>query len=199
VKVEPGDARVYTTKDCVFISGNGKGLSVAVSHFLEGLGVRYLHPADYGRVIPWKSKVMYPDSDWRAPPSAAISAEVAKPDRRKLIQLLKSPQPVLRDYYAWHGVDAGEMPAPTADGWALYCKVKGVDPSDAAASEALLVDFRRSAYGPAARIMNEYFKECAKPTPDQAKLAEILGRATVETANEAAISARIRAISDALQ
>jgi hypothetical protein len=47
--------------------------------------------------------------------------------------------------------------------------------------------------------MNEYFKECAKPTPDQAKLAEILGRATVETANEAAISARIRAISDSLQ
>jgi hypothetical protein len=28
---------------------------------------------------------------------------------------------------------------------------------------------------------------------------EILGRATVETANEAAISARIRAISDSLQ
>jgi hypothetical protein len=105
----------------------------------------------------------------------------------------------LRDYYAWHGVDAGEMPAPTADGWALYRKVKGVDPSDAAASEALLVDFRRSAYGPAARIMNEYFKECAKPMPDQAKLVEILGRATVETANEAAISARIRAISDSLQ
>jgi hypothetical protein len=199
VKVEPGDARVYTTKDRVFISGNGKGLSAAVSHFLEGLGVRYLHPADYGRVIPWKSKVMYPDSDWRSPPSAALSAEVAKPDRRKLIQLLKSPQPVLRDYYAWHGVDAGEMPAPTADGWALYRKVKGVDPSDAAASEELLVDFRRSAYGPAARIMNEYFKECAKPTPDQAKLVEILGRATVETANEAAISARIRAISDSLQ
>ena len=199
VKVEPGDARVYTAKDRVFISGHGKGLSVAVSHFLEGLGIRYLHPADYGRVIPWKSKVMYPDSDWRAPPSAAIGAEVSKPDRRKLIQLLKSPQPVLRDYYAWHGVDSGEMPAPTADGWELYRKVKGVDPSDAAASEALLVDFRRSAYGPAARIMNEYFKERAKPTPDQAKLVEILGRATVETANEAAISARISAISDSLQ
>ena len=198
VKVEPGDARVYTTKDRVFISGHGKGLSVAVSHFLEGLGIRYLHPADYGRVIPWKSKVMYPDSDWRAPPSAALTAEVVRQDRRKLIQLLKSPQPVLRDYYAWHGVDSGEMPAPTADGWALYRKVKGVDPSDATANEALLVDFRRSAYGPAARIMNEYFQEQAKPMPDKARLVEILDRANVETANEAAISARIRAISESL-
>ena len=198
VKVEPGDARVYTTKDRVFISGHGKGLSVAVSHFLEGLGIRYLHPADYGRVIPWKSKVMYPDSDWRAPPSAALTAEVVRPDRRKLIQLLKSPQPVLRDYYAWHGVDSSEMPAPTADGWALYRKVKGVDPSDATANEALLVDFRRSAYGPAARIMNEYFQEQAKSMPDKARLVEILDRANVETANEAAISARIRAISESL-
>ena len=198
VKVEPGDARVYTTKDRVFISGHGKGLSVAVSHFLEGLGIRYLHPADYGRVIPWKSKVMYPDSDWRAPPSAALTAEVVRQDRRKLIQLLKSPQPVLRDYYAWHGVDSGEMPAPTADGWALYRKVKGVDPSDATANEALLVDFRRSAYGPAARIMNEYFQEQAKPMPDKARLVEILDRANVETVNEAAISARIRAISESL-
>ena len=199
VKVEPGDARVYTTKDRVFISGHGKGLSVAVSHFLEGLGIRYLHPADYGRVIPWKSKVMYPDSDWRAPPSAAPTAEVSRPDRRKLIQLLKSAQPVIRDYYAWHGVESGELPAPTADGWELYRRVKGVDMSDAAAIEALLVDFRRSAYGPAARIMNEYFKERAKTDPDQAKLAEILDRAMVETANEAAISARIRAISESLR
>ena len=90
------------------------------------------------------------------------------------------------------------MPAPTADGWALYRKVKGVDPSDATANEALLVDFRRSAYGPAARIMNEYFQEQAKPMPDKARLVEILDRANVETANEAAISARIRAISESL-
>jgi hypothetical protein len=199
VKSAPGEARVYTTKDKVFISGNGKGLSDAVTHFLEGLGVRYLHPADYGRVIPWKSKVMYPDSDWRAPPSVALSAEPAKVDRRRLIELLKSPQPVLRDYYSWHGVDAGSMPAPTADGWELYRKAKGVDPSDSAASEELLVDFRRSAYGPAARIMNEYFRERAKPSPDRSKLAEILGRAEVETANEGAISARIRAIAESLR
>ena len=128
-----------------------------------------------------------------------IIAVAAKPDRRRLIELLKSPQPVLRDYYSWHGVDADSMPAPTADGWELYRKAKGVDPSDAAACEALLVDFRRSAYGPAARIMNEYFRECAKPSPDREKLAEILGRAEVETANEAAILARIRAISESLR
>ena len=198
VKVDPGDARVYTTRDRVMISGHGKGLSAAVSRFLEGLGIRYLHPESYGRVIPWKSKVMYPDSDWRAPPSAAPTAEIAKPDRRKLIQILKSPQPVLRDYYAWHGADSSSMPAPTADGWELYRRVKGVDPS-AAASEALLVDFRRSAYGPAARIMNEYFKECATPSPDRAKLAEIIGRAEVETSNDASISARVRAIAESLR
>ena len=196
IKIDPNDARVYTQKDKVLISGNGAGLSAAISHFLEGIGVRYLHPADYGRVIPWKSKVMYPESDWRLPPSAAPTANVAKMDRKELIRLLKSPQPVLRDYYAWHGVDSNSMPAPTADGWDLYRKVKGVDPSDAAAGEALLVDFRRSAYGPAARIMNEYFAECAKPSPDSAKIEEILDRAIVETANEAAISARIRAIKD---
>lgn len=199
IKVEPGDARVLATGNRVLITGNGKGLSMAVSHFLEGVGVRYLHPADYGRVVPWKSKVVFPESDWRAPPSGAISAEIAKPDRRELIRLLKSPQPVLRDYYAWHGVDLGIMPAPTADGWELYRKAKGVDVSDAAASEALLVDFRRSAYGPAARIMNEYFKELEKDTPDTSKLAEILSRAEVETANEAAILARIRAISESLR
>ena len=199
IRLEPGDARVRTVKDRVLITGNGKGLSMAVSHFLEGLGVRYLHPADYGRVVPWKSKVVYPDSDWRAPPSSAASPEMVRMDRKELIRLLKSPSPVLRDYYAWHGVEAGSVPAPTADGWELYRRVKGVDPSDAAASEALLVDFRRSAYGPAARIMNEYFKELAKPSPDAAKISEILGRATVETANEASVSARIRAISESLR
>ena len=199
IKVEPGDARVYTARDRVFISGHGKGLSAAVSRFLEGLGIRYMHPENYGRVIPWKSKVMYPESDWRTPPGVALTSEVVKPDRRKLIQLLKSPQPVLRDYYAWHGVDAAAMPAPTADGWELYRRVKGVDPADAAASDALLVDFRRSAYGPAARIMNEYFKECAKPSPDRAKLAEIIGRAEVETANDASVAARIRAIAETLR
>jgi hypothetical protein len=199
IKIEPGDARVYTTKDRVLISGNGNGLSMAVSHFLEGLGIRYLHPAEYGKVIPWKSKVMYPDSDWRAPPSVALNAKVEKLDRKKLVQLLKSPQPVLRDYYAWHGADASTLPAPTADGWDLYRQVKGVEASDAKACEELLVDFRRSAYGPAARIMNEYFKERANPAPDMAKLTEILGRATVETANDASVSARIRAISESLQ
>ena len=199
IRIEPDEARVRTAKDRVLITGNGKGLSRAVSHFLEELGVRYLHPADYGRVIPWKSKVTYPDSDWRMPPSQAASAEIERMDRKEIIRLLKASSPILRDYYAWHGVDASGMPAPTADGWELYSKVKGVDSSDAAAVEALLVDFRRSAYGPAARIMNEYFREIAKPSPDSAKLAEILDRAVVETANEASIFARIRAISESIR
>jgi hypothetical protein len=47
--------------------------------------------------------------------------------------------------------------------------------------------------------MNEYFKELEKDTPDTSKLAEILSRAEVETANEAAILARIRAISESLR
>ena len=140
---------------------------------------------------------MYPESDWRMPPSAAPTANVEKMERKELIRLLKSPQPVLRDYYAWHGVDASRLPAPTADGWDLYRKVKGVDSSDAAASDELLVDFRRTAYGPAARIMNEYFTERAKSAPDRAKIDEILDRAIVETVNEAAISARIQAIKEA--
>jgi uncharacterized protein YjdB len=87
----------------------------------------------------------------------------------------------------------------TYNGKYTTVKVKVVDPSDAAASEALLVDFRRSAYGPAARIMNEYFKECATPSPDRAKLAEIIGRAEVETSNDASISARVRAIAESLR
>ena len=197
IKLDPGDARVVSQKDRVLISGHGRGLSMAVSHFLEELGIRFLMPGDIGRVIPGKLKVMYPDSDWREPPRAPGSEEPPM-EKKRLIALLKSPVPVKRDFYAWHGVDASAMPAPTADGWELYMKVKGVDASDAEAREALLTDFRRTAYGPAARIMNEYFKERAKPAPDVAKLAEIVGRAAVEAAHEPAISARIRAISESL-
>lgn len=198
IKVDPAEGRVVTQKERVIITGHGDGLSRAVTHFLEGLGIRFLMPGENGRVIPGKAKVNYPDSDWREPPSAAPLAEAPKPDRRKLIALLKSPTPVRRDFYAWHGVDATKMPHPTADGWDLYRTVKGVDAADAASCEELLVDFRRAAYGPAARIMNEYFAERAKPAPDTAKLREILERALVETAHEPPISARIRAIADSL-
>ena len=93
---------------------------------------------------------------------------------------------------------AGQLTAQTADGWDLYRAAKGVDAADAAASEELLVDFRRAAYGPVARTMREYFTEKAKPSPDAAKLADILNRAAIDAAHEPAISARIRAISDAL-
>ena len=51
---------------------------------------------------------------------------------------------------------------------------------------------------PVARTMREYFTEKAKPSPDAAKLADILNRAAIDAAHEPAISARIRAISDAL-
>lgn len=199
IKVDPGDARVVTRKDQVIITGNGKGLSKAVTHFLEELGIRFLMPNDEcGRVIPGKAKVMYPDSDWREPPHAAPLADAPKPDRRQLIALLKSPTPVKRDFYAWHGADASKLPAPTADGWNLYRTVKGVDAADAAACEDLLVDFRRSAYGPVARIMNEYFTERAKPAPDDAKLKEILDRAAVEAEHEPPILKRIQLIRNSI-
>ena len=194
LKVDPAEARVVTQKDRVVISGHGAGLSKAVTHFLETLGIRYLMPGEYGRIVPGKAKVAYPDSDWREPPHAAPLAEAPKPDRRQLIALLKSPTPIKRDFYAWHGVDAAKMPSPTADGWELYRTVKGVDPNDAKASEDLLVDFRRAAYGPAARIMGEYFAERAKPSPDTAKLKEILNRAAVETEHEPDIHRRIQTI-----
>ena len=195
IKVDPSEARVVTQKDRVIITGHGRGLSQAVTHFLEGLGIRFLLPSDeYGRVIPGKAKVIYPDSDWREPPSAAPLAEVPKPDKQRLIALLKSPTPVKRGFYAWHGVDVVQMPSPTADGWDLYRTVKGVDATDKAACEALLVDFRRAAYGPAARIMNEYFVEKSKPEPDTTKLAAIVERALVETAHEPSISSRLRMI-----
>jgi hypothetical protein len=197
VKVEEGDGRVVVQKDRVIISGHGKGLSKAATHFLEELGVRYLFPGENGLVVPGQTKIVYPDSEWREPPHAP-EAETPPPDRRQLIQLLKSPTPVRRDFYAWHGVDREKMPAQTADGWDLYRAAKGVDAADAAASEELLVDFRRAAYGPVARTMREYFTEKAKPSPDAAKLADILNRAAIDSAHEPAISARIRAISEAL-
>ena len=199
IKVSPEDGRVVSGKDRVYVSGHGAGLSKALTHFLEELGIRYLMPSDIGRVIPGKSKVVYPDSDWREPPHAAPVAEAPAPDRRQLIQILKSPTPVKRDFYAWHGVDAAKLPSATADGWDLYRAVKGVDAGDAAACEQLLVDFRRSAYGPSARIMNEYFAERAKPSPNAAKLAEIVERALVEAAHEPPIVARLRAIADSLR
>ena len=194
LKVDPAEARVVTQKDRVVISGHGAGLSKAVTQFLETLGIRYLMPGEYGRIIPGKTKVVYPDSDWREPPHDAPLAEAPKPDRRQLIALLKSPTPIKRDFYAWHGVDAAKMPSPTADGWELYRTVKGVDAADTAACDSLLVDFRRAAYGPAARIMGEYFAERAKPSPDTAKLKEILNRAAVETEHEPAIHRRIQII-----
>jgi len=197
VKVEEGEGRVVVLKDRVVISGHGKGLSKAATHFLEELGVRYLFPGENGLVVPGQTKIVYPDSEWREPPHAP-EAETPPPDRRQLIQLLKSPTPVRRDFYVWHGVDPAKMPAQTADGWDLYRAAKGVDAADAAASEELLVDFRRAAYGPVARTMREYFTEKAKPSPDAAKLADILNRAAIDAAHEPAISARIRAISDAL-
>ena len=198
LKVDPAEARVVMQKNRVVITGHGEGLSKAVTHFLEELGIRYLFPGENGRVIPGRAKVEYPESDWREPPHAAPLAEAPAPDRQKLIALLKSPTPVRRGFYAWHGVDIAKMPPPTADGWELYRTVKGVDPNDKKACEELLVDFRRAAYGPAARIMNEYFAERAKPSPDTAKLSEILERACVETTHEPSISARIRAIIDNL-
>jgi len=197
VKVEEGEGRVVVQKDRVVISGHGKGLSKAATHFLEELGVRYLFPGENGLVVPGQTKIVYPDSEWREPPHAP-EAETPPPDRRQLIQLLKSPTPVRRDFYAWHGVEREKMPVQTADGWDLYRAAKGVEAADAAASEELLVDFRRAAYGPVARTMREYFTEKAKPSPDAAKLADILNRAAIDAAHEPAISARIRAISEAL-
>ena len=73
-----------------------------------------------------------------------------------------------------------------------------MDAADAAACEDLLVDFRRSAYGPVARIMNEYFTERAKPAPDDAKLKEILDRAAVEAEHEPPILKRIQLIRNSI-
>jgi len=181
----------------VCISGHGKGLSRAATHFLEELGVRYLFPGENGLVIPGKTKIMYPDSEWREPPHAPAQ-EPPPLTKKELFQLLKSPTPVKRDFYAWHGVEASAMPAKTADGWDLYRAAKGVDAADVAASEELLVDFRRAAYGPVARAMGEYFAERSRKSPDRAKLMEILERAAIDAAHEPAISARIRAIADSL-
>ena len=197
VRLDEGPGRVVAQKDRVVISGHGSGLSRAVTHFLEEIVVRYLMPAEHGLIVPGKAKVVYPDSDWRESPHPA-ELDKPSPDKKQLIAILKSPTPVKRDFYEWHGVDAAKMPAATADGWELYRAVKGVDASDAAACEELLVDFRRAAYGQAARIMNEYFEEKAKPTPDPAKLSEILGRAAVEAVHDPGIAARIRAIADSI-
>ena len=197
LKVDAGKGRVFTRENRVYISGHGSGLSRAVTHFLEELGVRYLMPGDIGRVIPGKTKVVYSDSDWQETPHPLLK-ETPSPERRQLISMLKSSTPVKRGFYAWHCVDISRVPYPTADGWELYKAVKGVDSSDTAACEALLADFRRAAYGPVARIMKEYFDEKAKPSPDSAKLKEILGRAAVEVEHEPAISSRIQSIRNSI-
>jgi hypothetical protein len=198
IKVDEGEGRVSVQKDRVCISGHGKGLSKAATHFLEELGVRFLFPGENGLVIPGKPKIMYPDAEWREPPHAPED-EPPPLDRRQLIQLLKSPTPVKRDFYAWHGVDKDKMPPLTPDGWDIYRAAKGVDAADAKASEELLVDFRRAAYGPVARTMGEYFAEKAKEKPDAEKIAKILERALIDSAHEPPISARIRAIADGMR
>ena len=197
LKVDEGKGRVFTRDNRVYISGHGSGLSRAVTHFLEELGVRYLMPGDIGRVIPGKTKVVYPDSDWHETPHPLLK-ETPSPERRQLISMLKSSTPIKRGFYAWHCVDISRVPYPTADGWELYKAAKGVDSNDKAACEALLVDFRRAAYGPVARIMKEYFDEKAKPSPDNAKLKEILDRAAVEVVHEPAISSRIQSIRNSI-
>jgi hypothetical protein len=99
-----------------------------------------------------------------------------------------------RGFYEWHGVDEDSMAAHAGDGWSLYLAAKGIDVADSRAVDALFADYRRAAFGPAARIMGEYYAE-KKKGADAAKLAEILGRAAIEAARDPGAQARISAMS----
>jgi hypothetical protein len=190
IKADDGGGKVFTRKGRVYISGRGSELSKAVSHFLESIGVRCLGPGENGFSIPGMSKVMCPESEWQAPPSATAAVS---PSRRELIGMLKGGVKK-RGFYEWHGVDEDSMAAHAGDGWSLYLAAKGIDVADSRAVDALFADYRRAAFGPAARIMGEYYAE-KKKGADAAKLAEILGRAAIEAARDPGAQARISAMS----
>ena len=151
IKADDGGGKVFTRKGRVYISGRGSELSKAVSHFLESIGVRCLGPGEIGFSIPGMSKVMCPESDWQAPPSATAAVS---PSRRELIGMLKGGVKK-RGFYEWHGVDEASMAAHAGDGWSLYLAAKGIDVADSRAVDALFADYRRAAFGPAARIMED--------------------------------------------
>jgi hypothetical protein len=120
------------------------------------------------------------------------------PSKKELISLLKGAVKK-RGFYEWHGVDEASVASRSRDGWDLYKTVKNVDENDKKAVDALFADYRRAAFGPAARIMGEYYAEKSKASPDRAKLAEILGRAAIEASHDPIAAARIAEISSTLQ
>jgi hypothetical protein len=195
IKADDGGGKVFTRNGRVYISGRGSELSKAVSHFLESVGIRCLAPGENGFSIPGMSMIMCPESDWQSPPSPVPAVS---PSKKELISLLKGAVKK-RGFYEWHGVDEASVASRSGDGWDLYKTVKNVDENDKKAVDALFADYRRAAFGPAARIMGEYYAEKSKASPDRAKLAEILGRAAIEASHDPIAAARIAEFSSTLQ
>ena len=63
---------IRTDGERVTLAGAGAGLSHAVTYFLEELGIRYLWPGRLGKVIPKRSKVVFPLTNWTFTPTMRV-------------------------------------------------------------------------------------------------------------------------------
>ena len=127
----PDDGRegseIRTTGDRVFLSGAGAGLSHAVTYFLEELGIRYLWPGRLGKVIPKRTTVVCPETQWTFAPSMRVRGVRGGPigelstwrDRnlkstravgidpeayRQAVNARYYDRAGNRDFFEWHGV-----------------------------------------------------------------------------------------------
>ena len=120
-------SEIETSGDRVKISGAGAGLSHAVTYFLEELGIRYLWPGRVGKVIPKRSTVVFPLTNWKFAPSMrvrgirgglvgpsakwrdrnlkATKALGLDPEKyRAAVNAAYFDRPGNRDFFEWHGL-----------------------------------------------------------------------------------------------
>ena len=133
------------------VTGDGAGVSFAVTYLLESLGCRYLWPGASGKIIPRKAEVVLPDVNWSYVPAlkqrtmrdynafAACSAKTAEAlksywsiDAGRFYEVLgekRFDRKGNRDFFRWHGVnDQSDLPGSWSsrhnfmDFWEKYGK-----------------------------------------------------------------------------
>lgn len=96
---ERQSSRMRVDGDKVVLSGQGEGLSHAVTWFLESLGIRYLWPGELGKVIPKRDMIVFPKM------SLDYVPELKLRELRGLQYDLGIDRPGNRSFRAWHGVN----------------------------------------------------------------------------------------------
>lgn len=101
LKAPRGVSRISRDGERLEVSGEGPGLSYAVTCFLESLGCRYLWPGKTGKVIPRKDVLIAPERTLDYVPAFKVR-EIR--DLAGLSARLKD-HPGNRGFWAWHGIN----------------------------------------------------------------------------------------------